>query len=267
MTIFIFFLLGLVIGSFLNVVVYRLELAESLLGRSHCPNCQKQIRWYDNIPLLSFVLLRAQCRDCEGKISWQYPLVEFFTGVVFALVGYAFFLPWSFLSWGETAFYLAIFSVMLVIFLYDFKFMEIPMLVLWIGAGATVGYYLVFDYLNFQPQMGISDLRLFSGILAGGGAYLAFFLLSALSKEKWMGMGDAYLALLIGLVARWPGIVFALLLSFTIGAIFGIILIALKKKTLQSQIPFGPFMVLGCFLAILLPFVFPSVKFWLALFF
>lgn len=267
MTIFIFFLFGLIIGSFLNVVVYRLELAESLMGRSHCPNCQGTIRWYDNIPLLSFILLDAKCRDCEGKISWQYPLMELFTGIVFAFVGSAFFLPWNFQAWGETAFYLAVFSVMIVIFLYDFKFMEIPMLVLWIGVAITIGYYLVFDSMNFNPQMGISDLRLFSGILAGGGAFLAFFLLSALSKEKWMGMGDAYLALLIGMVARTPMVLWALLLSFTIGAIFGIILIALKKKTLQSQISFGPFMVLGCFLAILLPLIFPSIGFWFTLYF
>jgi leader peptidase (prepilin peptidase)/N-methyltransferase len=133
--------------------------------------------------------------------------------------------------------------------------------------GITLAYYLAFDWLAFNPQLGLSNLRLFSGILAGGGAFLAFFLLSALSKEKWMGMGDAYLALLIGMVARFPLVFWALMLAFTIGAIFGIILIALKKKTLQSQVPFGPFMVLGCFLAVVLPLIFPSLKFWLTLFF
>jgi len=267
MTILIFFLFGLIIGSFLNVVVYRLEIAESLMGRSHCPKCQKQIRWYDNIPLLSFLILGARCRDCEEKISWQYPAVEFLTGVTFALVGAAFFSSWNFQAWGETAFHLALFSVLLVIFLYDFKFMEIPMLVLWIGVAAALGYYLVFDWLNFNPQMGLLSLRLFSGLLAGGLAWLAFFLLSALSREKWMGMGDAYLALLIGLVARTPLTLWALLFAFTIGALFGIILIALKKKTLQSQVPFGPFMVLGCFLAVLLPLLVPTVKLWLVLYF
>jgi leader peptidase (prepilin peptidase)/N-methyltransferase len=145
--------------------------------------------------------------------------------------------------------------------------MEIPMLVLWIGVAAALGYYLVFDWLNFNPQMGLLSLRLFSGLLAGGLAWLAFFLLSALSREKWMGMGDAYLALLIGLVARTPLTLWALLFAFTIGALFGIILIALKKKTLQSQVPFGPFMVLGCFLAVLLPLLVPTVKLWLVLYF
>jgi len=267
MTILIFFILGLIIGSFLNVVVYRLELAETILGRSHCPHCKVKVRWYDNVPLLSFIILRAKCRDCEEKISWQYPAVEFLTGVMFALIGVAFFIPWNFQAWGETAFYLAVFSVLMVIFVYDWKFMEIPMIVLWLGVGIVLGYYLVFDWLNFNPQLGLTSLRLFSGILAGGGAFLAFFLLSTLSKEKWMGMGDAYLALLIGLVARTPMVFWALMLSFTIGALFGIILIALKKKTLQSQVPFGPFMVLGCFLAVTLPLLIPAVKFWLILFF
>ncbi len=267
MTILIFFIGGLIIGSFLNVVVYRLELAETIMGRSHCPKCKKQIRWYDNVPILSFILLGAKCRDCEEKISWQYPAVEFLTGIMFALIGYVFFIPWNFQAWGEVAYYLAVFSVMMVIFVYDFKFMEIPMLVLWLGVGLTLGYYLVFDWMNFTPQLGLTNLRLFSGILAGGGAFLAFFLLSALSREKWMGMGDAYLALLIGLVARAPMVFWALMLSFTIGALFGIILIVLKKKTLQSQVPFGPFMVLGCFLAVVLPLIFKSVKFWLIFFF
>jgi leader peptidase (prepilin peptidase)/N-methyltransferase len=81
--IIIFFILGLIIGSFLNVVVYRLNLAESILGRSQCPHCKAKVRWYDNVPLLSFVLLGAKCRDCGEKISWQYPILEFFTGVVF----------------------------------------------------------------------------------------------------------------------------------------------------------------------------------------
>ena len=87
----IFLVLGLIVGSFLNVVVERLNLAESLLGRSHCPHCRKKIRWYDNVPVLSFMILRARCRDCEGKISWQYPAMEIMTGIIFVLAGNYFF--------------------------------------------------------------------------------------------------------------------------------------------------------------------------------
>src|SRR3972149_5315706 len=86
-----FFIFGLIIGSFLNVVVYRLRDAETLLGRSFCRHCKHQIRWYDNIPLLSFILLRGECRDCQNKISWQYPAVELMTGALFALIGFLFF--------------------------------------------------------------------------------------------------------------------------------------------------------------------------------
>jgi len=186
MTIFIFFLFGLIIGSFLNVVVYRLQLAETLLGRSHCPHCKAKVRWYDNIPLLSFVILRAKCRDCEEKISWQYPAVEFLTGVMFALLGYAFFIPWNLQAWSETAFFLAIFSVLMVIFLYDFKFMEIPMVVLWLGVGLTLAYYLVFDWQTFNPQLGLSNLRLFSGILAEAGHFwLSSFCHHYHAKNGW----------------------------------------------------------------------------------
>lgn len=252
MTLAIFFLLGLIVGSFLNVVVYRLQLAESLMGRSHCPHCKSKVRWFDNIPLLSFVVLGARCRDCSGKISWQYPAVELLTGLVFALTGFFFFDPWSYQAWGETAFYLFSFSILLVILVYDFRFMEIPMSVLWIGVGMAAAYLLFYDQANFDPRLGLNEVRTYSGMLAGGLAFLAFFLLSALSREKWMGMGDAYLVLLIGLVTGWPTILGALFLAFTSGAIFGIILIALKKKTLQSQVPFGPFLVLGTLAAVLL---------------
>ena len=105
----IFFILGLIVGSFLNVVICRLELAESILGRSHCPRCKSLIRWYDNIPLLSFILLRARCRDCQEKISWQYPSVELAAGIIFTAVGYYFFTISDLQAWAETLFYLGIF--------------------------------------------------------------------------------------------------------------------------------------------------------------
>jgi leader peptidase (prepilin peptidase)/N-methyltransferase len=131
----IFLLFGLIIGSFLNAVVYRLNAVESLLERSHCPHCRKQVRWFDNVPLLSFILLSAKCRDCGEKISWQYPLLEATTGIVFAILGNCFFKLEDFSTWTLTAFYLIIFAILLVIFVYDFKYMEIPMLVLWLGIG------------------------------------------------------------------------------------------------------------------------------------
>lgn len=265
--IIIFFIIGLIIGSFLNVVVERLNLAETILGRSHCPHCKKQIRWYDNVPVLSFMVLRARCRDCEGRISWQYPIVEILTGVVFALAGNYFFNVSNSQSWVMTIFYLGIFSLLLIIMIYDFKFMEIPMVAIWLGMGLITFYYLYFDWTAFDPQMGIMSLKIYSGALASLVAFILFLLLSAGSGEKWMGMGDAYVAMLAGALIGWPNIFWALVLAFTLGAVWGIVLILGRKKTMKSQIPFAPFIVLGTMLVIFLPLIFPSLKLFFELFF
>ncbi len=265
--IIIFFILGLIVGSFLNVVISRLHTAETILGRSHCPRCQAKIRWYDNIPLFSFAILGMKCRDCREKISWQYPIVELATGILFALAGNYFFNANDIQSWLETFYYLIVFSLLLIIFAYDFKHMEIPMVAAWLGIGITIAYYLLSDWMNFSGSLGIMSLNIFSGMLAGAAAFLFFFLLSAGSKEKWMGMGDAYAAFLAGLVVKWPGIFPALILAFAFGAIYGIILIASGRKTMKSQVPFAPFIVLGVILTILIPKMVPAVKYYLLLFY
>lgn len=261
--IIIFFILGLIVGSFLNVVISRLHTAETILGHSHCPHCQAKIRWYDNIPLFSFAILGMKCRDCQEKISWQYPIVELATGILFALTGYYFLNINDTQSWLETFYYLVVFALLLVVFVYDFKHMEIPMIAVWLGIGVTIAYYLFSDWMNFSGSLGIMSLNIFSGMLAGGAAFLFFFLLSAGSKEKWMGMGDSYAAFLAGLIIKWPGIFAALILAFALGAIYGIILIAAGKKTMKSQVPFAPFIVLGAILTILVPKIFPAIKYYL----
>jgi prepilin signal peptidase PulO-like enzyme (type II secretory pathway) len=263
--IIIFFILGLILGSFLNVVVFRLNLAETLLGRSHCPHCKAKIRWHDNVPILSFIFLGAKCRDCAGKISWQYPMVEIFTGIVFAFIGSYFFSIVDMKTWIETLFFLGAFSMLIVIAMYDLKYMEIPMLVLWSAVIWTIIFSLILDWINFSPIIGLINLKIFSGILAGIAAFLFFFLLSYLSKEKLMGMGDAYLGLLTGLVVGWPQIIFALMLSFFFGSISGIFLILKKKKTMKSQIPFAPFLVLGIFASVFVFQAFPEIQnyFWM----
>ena len=263
----IFFIFGLIIGSFLNVVVYRLNIAESLMGRSHCPHCKNKIRWYDNIPLLSFILLKMKCRDCQKKISWQYPLVEFFTGTIFALVGTYFFSPFDPQTWALAVYYLILFSLLMVIFVYDFKFMEIPMIIFWVALGTTLVYYLFSDWVNFIPELGIWNLSLFSGLIGGLVAFLFFFVLVSVSKEKWMGMGDAYLAFLAGFVVGYPKIILILVLAFFIGSVCSIILLAMKKKTMKSQVPFAPFLVSAVILMILLPEMFPALKYWILMFF
>jgi leader peptidase (prepilin peptidase)/N-methyltransferase len=266
MFIVIFFIFGLIIGSFLNVVVYRINLAESLLGRSHCPYCQNKIRWYDNIPLLSFIILRAKCRDCQEKISWQYPLIELLTGLIFAAVGNYFFIYFDPQTWITTAYLLTVFSLLLVIFVYDLRFMEIPMIIFWIALGIAILYCLVYDWMNFSAMLGIFNLLTFSGLLGGFSAFLFFFILVSISKERWMGMGDAYLAFLAGFMSGFPRIFFVLTLAFFIGSICSIILLATRRKTMKSQVPFAPFLVSAIIVSILLPQIFPIFSFWVSLF-
>jgi leader peptidase (prepilin peptidase)/N-methyltransferase len=260
--ILIFLILGLIIGSFLNAVVYRLNAVESLMERSHCPNCQKKVRWFDNVPLLSFVLLSARCRDCGEKISWQYPIVEAATGIMFALLGNYFFDIFDFESWILTAYYLTVFSILMIIFVYDFKYMEIPMLVLWLGVVVSLAYFVFFDWQSFQNASSVLDLKTISGIFGGLVAGGFFYALAAYSKETWMGYGDAYLGILAGLVVGWPNVLTALMLSFTIGALISVALIAVSKKTMKSQVPFAPFLITGVFLVIILPQIFPALRYW-----
>lgn len=250
MIILIFLILGLIVGSFLNVVVYRLNVAESfVMGRSHCTHCKKEIAWYDNIPVISFILLKFRCRKCKEKISWQYPLVEIFTGLIFAIIGQYYFNLTDTSSWSTVVYYLGIASSLIVILVYDLLYMEIPGLVLWPAIGYVLAFNLFFDWNQLDFGNDVFSLATYSGTAGALAAFAFFFALVAISKEKWMGMGDAYLVILLGLILGWPNILLALMLAFSLGAIFGIIMIIAKQKKMSSQIPFAPFLVIGTFIA------------------
>lgn len=252
MFIVIFFILGLAVGSFLNVVVYRLRVAEDLvMDRSHCPHCKTMIPWYDNIPVISFILLKFRCRSCKEKISWQYPLVEISTAVLFALVGNYFFKIDQSFSWIAAGYYCAIISALIVILAYDFLYMEVPSIVLWPAIFAAVVFNLLADGgKEIAAGMQVFDFATYSGMLGAAVGFSFFFLIVAASKEKWMGMGDAYLVIFLGLIVGWPNILLSLFAAFFLGAVAGIILILCKKKKMGSQLPFAPFLVLGTILTI-----------------
>lgn len=199
------------------------------------------------MPVLSFILLVGKCRDCKKKISWQYPLVEIGTGLVFAIFSWKFFILEQSISWLPTFFYLTIFSALIVIFVYDYLYLEIPELILWPSVGLVIAQNLFSDWATVDFSGGALGSFTYSGTLAALAAFIFFFLLSALSRERWMGMGDAYLVILLGLIVGWPEILLAVFLAFAIGAICGIILIVLKRKKMKSQLPFGPFLILGTF--------------------
>ncbi|MBI2439214.1 MAG: prepilin peptidase [Candidatus Moranbacteria bacterium] len=251
---FSFFLLGIIIGSFLNVLVCRLHEEETLLGRSFCRVCKHQIRWYDNIPLVSFIFLKGKCRDCKGGISWQYPILEFFSGVFFLLVGKYFFSFEENFSWGETSWLLFVGSIFLVIAAYDMRHMEIPLVLLLIAFIAT-GIFLIFCLLFTTESFFVS--RLWQSLLGGTIVASFFFFLVFVSRETWMGWGDVWLGMVGGMVVGLPLALPMLTLSFGSGALVGIFALLYKKKDLRSQIPFAPFLVFGILSVLFLARAFP----------
>ena len=262
--IIIFFFLGLIIGSFLNVVVYRLKDAETLLGRSFCRACHHQIRWYDNVPLLSYLILRGKCRDCQASISVQYPLLEAATGIAFLLVGAVFFRFDDVGTWLETAYLLGIISLFIAIATYDLIHMEIPVKLLLASFLWVVLFRVVTVFL--QPEEISSVLRLDSilshSLLGGVVVGMFFFALVYASRETWMGWGDVWLGGIAGMMVGLPAILFLLTLSFGLGAVIGIVLMARGEKNMKSQIPFAPYLVAGTLLTLFLSHLFPHVMLW-----
>jgi leader peptidase (prepilin peptidase)/N-methyltransferase len=243
-----FFVLGLLIGSFLNVVIYRYNTHKSLGGRSSCMVCQNKLSWYELFPVFSFLGLRGRCRNCKTKISLQYPLVELVTGLIFL----GLFLKFQNLFYLDTlsfaitfAYYAAMFSLLVVISVYDLKHKIIPdMLSIILGIGAFMGLFLFSGY-GFNPHMpSIWDFS--SGVVVA----LPFALIWLVSRGKWMGLGDAKLVVGIGWLIGIGRVLSGVVLSFWSGALIGLLLIFLSKKhSVKSEIPFAPFLVLGALLA------------------
>jgi len=246
----IIFIFGLVVGSFLNCIIYRLEVGRSFLtGRSYCPQCRHQLTWCDLIPILSFFILKGKCRYCHQKISWQYPLVEIATGLLFVSIlnylsvarvgneGFAFSDLQNFL------FYSIIFCFLIVIFVYDLKYYIIPDGVIYPAIGITFFYNIYQLSINNQ-RLAINNFS--SAILAA----IFFLAIVLVSHGRWMGIGDIKLAFLMGLILGFPNILVALFLAFFLGAIIGLGLIFSGRKTLKSEIPFGPFLIAGTFIGL-----------------
>ncbi len=246
----IFFIFGLIIGSFLNVVICRYNTGRTFGGRSACMSCSKQLCWYELIPIGSFLWQKGKCVACKTKISIQYPLVEIITGVIFA----ALFLKFQFIFWTNTlefaallGFYAALFSLLMVIAVYDLRHKIIPdTLALIFGFLAFVG---MFFFTNGSFYMHLPSLNNF---LAGPILAFPFAALWLVSRGRWMGFGDAKLALGLGWMLGLPLGLSSLVLSFWIGAGVGILLLIFSRKhNAKSEIPFAPFLVLGAILVFL----------------
>ena len=235
------FLLGLIIGSFLNVVIYRYNTGSTgwwrvLGGRSQCLSCGKTLSWRELFPVVSFLVQRGKCRGCGSKISWQYPLGELATGLLFLGVWQLNFSP------VLVPFYLIIWSLLVVITVYDLRHQIIP-------------DGLVFGFIGVSLAtllLKASLILVANGILAALLLAGFFWLLWFISRGKWLGLGDAKLALGVGLLLGLKPGISAIALAFWIGAATGLLLILWSKLlsgkqsvTMKSELPFAPFIIIG----------------------
>jgi leader peptidase (prepilin peptidase) / N-methyltransferase len=226
-------ILGLVVGSFLNVVIYRLPLRQSLVRpSSHCPSCGKPVRWHDNVPVFGWIVLRGRCRDCRLPISVRYPAIEALTGVLFLLCFVRFGVDWPILvGFGFVA-------CMVAIAFIDYDHMIIPNKI--VLPGTVIG---------LAASIAINPHDWWKYVAASAGSAFFLFLL-AMIWAGGMGPGDIKLAAFMGAVLGTTVIV-ALFASFFLGAIAGVFLIATRKRTRKDKIPFGPYLAAGSVIALL----------------
>ena len=227
-----FFLLGLIIGSFLNAWIFRLRAGESVAtGRSKCPYCQRSLVFYDLVPVISFILLKRKCRYCQKPISWQYPVVELVTGILFAVIFYHYSLPATSGNLFLLARDLIAVSALIGIFVYDLRFMEIP---------DEISLLAIFLLILFGLLAGVSWTSMLIGGLVGFGFFAVQYFVS---KGAWLGGGDLRLGALMGILLGWPIVILAIFLAYIGGAIVSVGLMIAKKATPKTAVPLGVFLV------------------------
>lgn len=235
------FILGLCIGSFANVCIYRMPKGRSIIvPRSHCPDCDGLIAWFDNIPLISFILLGGRCRACKGEISRRYFLIELLTGLLFLVV-------W--LRYGfdlRTPIYWMIATGLIIGTFIDFDYMIIPDQITIGGIFAGLAFSIIFPSLHGVVRHFDAFKASFIGMLAGG---MILWLVGELGrlafKKEAMGMGDVKLLAAIGAFLGWQAVVFTVMISSLTGALAGITMVLCGKSEMGSKIPFGPYLALA----------------------
>lgn len=253
MFIFYLFILlfGLIFGSFLTSFPYRLLIGEVLpKGRSYCPKCKKQINWYDNIPLFSYIFLKGKCRNCKKSIPWAYPLIEVSTGVTFLGIAYRIMhcnsptSPLCHLSsvlgpWALPCLLFVAFCL-LAIFITDWEEQIIP----------DELSFVLFIVSFFVVLMSGTD-TLYVRLLSGFAGALFLLLLHLGTLGRGMGLGDVKLAVSLGLILGWPYTVVWLMGSFVLGAVVGVLLIVLGFAKFGKHIAFGPFLIISFFIVLM----------------
>lgn len=247
------FLLGLSLGSFANCLIWRLYKEEKIIGRSYCPKCQHNIAWYDNIPLLSYLLLKRKCRHCQQDISIQYPIIELSMAILFLffwwqqldfriLPGLVF---WETISvsffWLRLSFVLMAVWTLIVVFVFDLRYYLVSTLLVW----PATAFFLIINII-----MGVSWSNLLLGMVFGG---LFFLIQYLITKGKGIGEGDIYLGVLLGSIFSLSiYLAAAIFIAYILGSLIGILLMILNKKTWGSRLPLGVFLSLGAIITLIL---------------
>jgi len=238
---FAFIIFGSLWGSFANVCIYRLPENKSVItGRSSCPNCKKKIPWYDNIPLLSFILLMRKCRFCKNPIDLQYFIVELISAISFVSIYYFFGLTLA-------ALLLLILSIFfIIIFFIDLKHFIIP-------NELTFPLMIIGFFKSFDPNLNQIIFPNYINSLIGGVfgyliIWLIIFFYKKVRKKEGMGLGDAKLLAVIGFWFGWFSIPFTIFISSIVALIFVVPSLINKSRKMSSQIPFGPYIIIGCIL-------------------
>ncbi|MDB5259757.1 MAG: prepilin peptidase leader peptidase (prepilin peptidase) / N-methyltransferase [Candidatus Taylorbacteria bacterium] len=240
------FVFGTLIGSFLNVVSLRYNTGMGVGGRSKCFSCGKTLTWKELIPLASFAMQKGSCKKCKSKISWQYPLVEFLSGILFVLVLFK-FPPTGYVEAASTALYLFVTCLMLVITVYDMKHKIIPDPLVWTFDAVAVIAAIAFNWGH------LASADFLWAILAGPICAAPFALIWVISKGKWMGLGDAKLILGIGWLLGLSAAASAITLAFWIGAVISVLWMYSSFGKLRGhyEIPFAPYLILGMYVVLL----------------
>ncbi|MCA9381836.1 prepilin peptidase [Candidatus Dojkabacteria bacterium] len=261
-------LFGLAIGSFINAGIYRFKNKIKITGHSICTNCKQELKPLDLVPLFSYLFLKGKCRYCKAKISIQYPIVELVTALIYLLLSIHMLTIYNQYSkfssqLGPIFIYclwlIIITGILVFIAVYDFKFKIIPNEFIIAGVIVTTLFILIeFIFQLVYAEYGATKFAFtfffdspLNYILAGVLGFGLLFLVVLATKGKGMGMGDVKYAFLMGLIIGFPSILLGLYIAVVIGAIFGIALILIKRKRMKSEIPFGPFLVLGTFFMML----------------
>lgn len=255
------FIFGTLIGSFLNVVIWRLPREQSLGGRSQCPHCGYSLRARNLIPIFSYLGQRRRCANCKKPISPRYLIIEIVTGLLFALAAYHLPLATTHIASALTLLRLLfIIAVLIVVFVIDLEHYLILDAVVLPASLVVLVLNIVIDVAAHQSLLSLTS-HTGAGLVAVLSAGGFFYIIWRVSKGRWMGFGDVKLNLFLGLALGLPGIAVGLFLAFMSGAVVGIALIVAQLKQLQSRVPFGTFLSFGALLAL---FYGPALAAWYA---